>query len=105
LRTVILHKTDIVLNKARLKQILDSKGLGYNELHERITDPNGKYGLDLSYKGFMTVMSNRSSWKLIYAHAITDTLNIDITDIFDVVEIDIDKLAEQKKKWQEKYQK
>ena len=105
MRTVILHKTDIKLNKERLKKILDSKGMGYNELHEKISDPNGKFGLDITYKGFMSLMSNRSSWKLLYAHAITEVLNISINDIFDVVKVDTDKLKREKEEWKEKYQK
>lgn len=104
-RTVILHKTDIVLNKARLKEVLDSKGMDFTELHERISDVNGKFGLDITYKGFMSLLSNRSTWKLIYAHAITDMLNIRTSDIFDIVKVDTDKLAKEKEKWKEKYQK
>jgi|SRR5690606_488874 len=101
-RTVILHKTDIKLNKNKLKAVLDSKGMGYNELHEKVVD---KFGLDLTYKGFMSLMSNRSSWKLLYAHAITEVLNINTNDIFDIVEIDIDKKAKEKEAWKAKYQK
>ena len=104
-RTTILHKTDIVLNKNRLKGILDRKGMGYIELHEKISDPNGKFGLDITYKGFMSLLSNRSTWKLIYAHAITDVLNIGINDIFDVIKVDTEKLAKEKEEWKRKYQK
>lgn len=101
-RTVTLHKTDIKLNKKRLKEVIDSKGMSYKELHEKVVD---KFGLDLEYKGFMSLMSNRSSWKLLYAHAITEVLNISTNDIFDVVEVDTDKLAKDKEAWKAKYQK
>jgi hypothetical protein len=104
MRTTILHKTDIRLNKDKLKEILDSKGLGYIELHEKVSDPNGKFGLDITYKGFMSLLSNRSTWKLIYAHAITDILNISTSDIFDIVKVDTEKLAKEKEEWKEKYQ-
>jgi len=102
MRTVSLHKKDIILNKRKLKELIDSKGMGYIELHEKVVDV---YGLDLTYKGFMSLLSNRSTWKLLYAHAITDVLNIHIGDIFDVVDVDIEKKAKDKEKWKEKYQK
>jgi hypothetical protein len=105
MRTVTLHKTDIVLNKGKLKAILDRKGMGYIELYERISGDGSAFGLDISYKGFMSLLSNRSTWKLIYAHAITEVLYINTNDIFDVIKVDTDKLAKEKEKWREKYQK
>lgn len=99
---VILHGKDIILNKKKLKNILDGRGMSYIDFHEKVVNA---YKLDLTYKGFMSLMDNRSSWKLLYAHAMTDVLNIKISDIFDVIEIDIDKKIEEKKVWREKYQK
>lgn len=101
-RTPTIHKKEMILNKKNLKDILDRKGLGYTELHSNLFD---KYGLDLTYKGFMSLLSNRSTWKLLYAHAIADVLHIDYTDIFEVVDVDKDKVLEAKEKWKEKYQK
>ena len=101
MRTVTLHEKDIIINRDKLKKQLDSRGMGYIELHEKIVSV---YGLDLTYKGFMTILSNRATWKLLYAHAITDVLNVGITDVFDVIDIDIEEKAKEKKKWQEKYQ-
>jgi hypothetical protein len=102
MRTVTLHKKDIVLNRRKLKEVLDRRGLNYKELYNKVIDD---FGLDLHYKGFMSLLSNRSSWKLLYSHAITDVLKISTDDIFDVVDIDIDKKIEEKEKWKEKYQK
>lgn len=105
MRTVILHKTDIKLDKKKLKEVLDSKGMSYIELYNKVSDPNGKFGLDITYKGFMSLLGNRSTWKLIYSHAITDILNINTSDIFEVVKVDIDKLVVEKEKWKQKYEK
>jgi hypothetical protein len=100
-RTVTLHKKDIILNRKKLKEILDSKGISYIELHEKVVD---KFGLDITYKGFMSLLSNRSTWKLLYAHAITEVLHITTNDVFEVVDIDIKKKAKEKEEWKEKYQ-
>jgi hypothetical protein len=96
-----IHKTDILLNKANLKKIIDSKGISYMELYEKIRD---KYGLDLSYKGFMTLLSNRSTWKLIYAWCIVEVLMIDFKEIFELVEINIDEKKKEKELWKKNYQ-
>jgi hypothetical protein len=101
-REVSLHEKDIILNKNKLKNILNKKGLSYIDFHAKVIDA---YGLDLSYKGFMSLLDNRSSWKLLYAYAITDVLNIGIKDIFDVIDVDIDKKAKEKEEWKRKYQK
>lgn len=101
-RTVSLHEKDIILNKNKLKNILDKKGLSYIDFYTKVVDV---YGLDLSYKGFMSLLTNRSSWKLLYAYAMTDILNIEIKDIFDVIDVDINKKAKEKEEWKRKYQK
>lgn len=104
-RTVSLHKKDVILNKDKLKAILDSKGMSYIDFYEKVSDVYGKEWLDLTYKGFMSLMSNRSSWKLLYAVAMTDTLDVKIREIFDIIDVDIEKKAKEKKKWKEKYQR
>lgn len=101
-RTPTIHEKEIVINKNKLKSILDSKGMEYKELHKKIYD---KYGLDLRYKGFMSLLDNRSTWKLLYAHAISDILNIDYLEIFEIVDIDVEKVRKYKEKWKQRYQK
>ncbi|MER2007463.1 MAG: hypothetical protein ABS939_08415 [Psychrobacillus sp.] len=100
-RTPTIHKTEIMLNKRKLADILYHRGMEYTELHRKIVD---KYGLDISYKGFMSLLSNRSTWKLLYAHAISDILLIDYMEIFEIVSIDVEKVKKAKEKWKEKYQ-
>ncbi|UUV46060.1 transcriptional regulator [Bacillus phage vB_BanS-Thrax3] len=79
------HKKDIKLNREKLQEILNSQKMGYIELHEKVSQ---RYGLDLQYKGFMSLMSNKSSWKLLYAHAIADVLRINYNDIFEIVDVE-----------------
>ena len=101
-RNILLHKKDIILNKKKLKSVLDKQGIDYTELHKRVVDT---FVLDLTYKGFMSLMSNRSSWKFLYAIAIIDVLRVDKYEIFDIVDVDTDKKMKEKKAWMEKYQK
>ena len=101
-RTILLHRKDVILNRDNLRVILDKKDLTYIQLYESVAD---KYGIDLTYKGFMSLMSNRSSWKLLYAIAIIDTLKVDVGDIFDIVDVDIEKKVKDKKVWREKYER
>jgi hypothetical protein len=101
-RTVTLHKKEFILNRKKLKNILDNKGISYSELHEKVVD---KFGLDITYKGFMSLLSNRSTWKSLYSHAITEVLLVTTNDIFEVVDVDIEKKAKEKEEWKEKYQK
>ncbi|AKQ08392.1 hypothetical protein PQE66_gp077 [Bacillus phage PBC2] len=79
------HKKDIKLNREKLQEILNSQKMGYIELHEKASQ---RYGLDLQYKGFMSLMSNKSSWKLLYAHAIADVLKVNYNDIFEIVDVE-----------------
>lgn len=97
-----IHKTDVVLDGEKLKDIIDKKGMDYTELYETTKE---QYGLDLTYKGFMSLLKNRSNWKLIYAWAIADVLKTNIADLFCMIDIDVDKAIKDKEKWKEKYQK
>lgn len=101
-RTPTIHGKEIIIDKDKLKNILDERGLEYIEFHKKLED---EFQLDLSYKGFMSLLSNRSTWKLLYAHAIATVLNIDYKEIFVVVDVDVDKAKTAKEKWKEKYQK
>lgn len=101
-RTPTIHEKEIKINKNKLKDLIDSRGLEYIQFHTRLVD---SYGLDLTYKGFMSLLSNKSSWKLLYAHAIAETLKVDYMDIFEVVEVDVEEVKRKRAEWKEKYQK
>ena len=49
----------------------------------------------------MSLLDNRSTWKLVYAWAIVSTLNIKYEDIFDLVTIDVGKCLEKRKNGRE----
>lgn len=101
-RTPTIHKKEISLNKKKLKSILDAKGLEYIQLHKKI---ERKFGLDLKYVSFMSLLDNRVTWKLLYAHAIVDALQIQYDDIFEIVDVNVEEKLEEKITWKEKYEK
>lgn len=101
-RDVMLHQKDIIINREKIKKTLKSKAMGYIDLYSKVVS---QYGLDISYKGFMSLLSNRSSWKLLYAYAIADALNVKIEDIFEVINVDIEKKKKEKEEWKRKYQR
>ena len=97
-----IHETDIILNREELKKVLDSQEMEYIQLYDKAQK---KYGLDMSYKGFMSLISNRSAWKLIYAWAIADVLNVDIKVIFNKVNVDVEAKKREKEEWNKQYGK
>lgn len=88
-RSPIVHRTEIMVNRKKLKAVLDCKGLEYIDLYNLIVV---KFGIDLSYKGFMSIIAGKATWKLLYAYAIVDVLNIQIMDIFELIEMDVEKV-------------
>lgn len=101
IRTSTIHKTDMVINKGKLTELLDTKNLEFIDLHNKIST---KFGLDLGYKGFMSLISGRATWKLLYAYAIADILDVDILDIFELITVDVEQRKKEKDEWKQKYQ-
>lgn len=91
----------MLLDREILRRILEKKDMEYADLHQEVKD---QYGLDLSYKGFMSLMSNRSTWKLLYAHAISDVLKTNYQELFKVVDVDVDEVKKYKEWWKGRYQ-
>ncbi|AGI11874.1 hypothetical protein X915_gp095 [Bacillus phage vB_BanS-Tsamsa] len=87
MRKFLIHDKDIKLNKSKLDAILDSQKMDYTELHDKICK---QFGLKISYKGFMNILSNRNSWKFLYAYALCELLKVNSNDIFELVDVDVD---------------
>lgn len=98
----VIHKKEILLNREKLDSILGAKSRGYIELYNETTK---RYGLNLSYKGFMHLLANRVTWKLTYAWAVSRTLGVNIEDIFEEVEINVEEKVREKEEWKKKYEK
>ncbi len=97
----VFAKKDIVLDRAKMEYIMMSKNIIYKELWENL---NEKYGLDIGYKGFMSLINNRSNWKLLYAYTICEELNIEIKDIFRLVEVDVEEKKKEREAFKKKYE-
>lgn len=97
-----IHGQDVHLDKVRLKEILDSKGLEYQQLFYKMKE---EYDLDMSYKGFMSLTTNKSAWKLVYAWALAESLDVDIRDIFSKVKVDKEAKKQEKAVWNKAYGK
>lgn len=97
-----IHQTDVIIDRQLLTNILESRDMEFKDLHGKIVE---EYGLDLSYKGFMSLIGNRSSWKLIYAWAMSDILNTDIKTLFTKQNIDVGEKIKEKEEWKKKYQR
>lgn len=102
IRSSTIHKMDMEINKDELKLILDSRGMNFVELHRRIVD---KFGLDLSYKGFMSLLYNQSSWKLLYAYVIQEVVDVPFTQFFKLVTVDVEDRKRQKQEFKIKYER
>ena len=99
---MVVHKKDVAIKRELLKDLLKLKKMKHKTLYEKIVN---SYGLDLSYKGFMALISNRSSWKLLYAWAICDVLGVELERLFEIVDVDIEQKIKEKQEWKEKYEK
>ncbi|UGO50689.1 hypothetical protein PQE68_gp098 [Bacillus phage vB_BanS_Sophrita] len=99
MRTFLIHKKDIKLNKTKLDAILDSQKMDYTELHDKICK---EFGLQISYKGFMNILSNRNSWKFLYAYALCELLKVNYNQIFELIDVDVDAELNQRQKMKNK---
>ncbi|MFQ3543523.1 hypothetical protein Q7A53_05505 [Halobacillus rhizosphaerae] len=102
MRTHALHEKSVVLDRKKLDEIMEKKGLDYTLLHNKLVE---NYGIDMAYKSFMNLMYNRISWKLIYAWVLADSLNKSMYDLFEIVDVDVKKKEKLNEEWKRKYQK
>lgn len=79
------HKVNTVINEDKLKFLLQQRGWTYKELVERLRN---RYGVEIKYKGLVPLFSNKANWKLLYAYILCDLLEVNINDLFDLVESD-----------------
>lgn len=86
-RHFLLHKQDVFINKDKVDRLMAGKFKTYKDILEQM---KVKYGIVMSYKGFFTLLSNKSSWKLLYAMALCEVLETDINTLFEIKEVDLD---------------
>lgn len=99
----IYNKADVHLKRECLEEILKLKGWTYKELLERL----GYYGIQLQYRGFMSLIQNKVTWKLFYAMALAEVVETTIENLFKIVyysEEDIKRMQEEYERSKQEYE-
>jgi hypothetical protein len=77
----IQHKMDICIKREKVDRFLTENDWRLTEFLSRIQI---KYGIDLQYKGFSSLLDNKCTWKLLYAYVISDFMGLSIYELFEV---------------------
>ncbi|RFU63679.1 hypothetical protein D0469_19325 [Peribacillus saganii] len=67
------------INKKKFTSLIDEKQWTAKEFHDRW---KSKYGFSMKYNNFMELLNNKVNWKLVYAFAIAEMLEININELF-----------------------
>lgn len=67
------------INRDVFKSLAKLNGITQLEIVEILSV---RYRIDISYKGFNSLMTNKASWKLMYAMALSEILDTPITELF-----------------------
>lgn len=68
------------INRQLFQSIIGQKKWTARDFHQRWI---ATYGLKMGYSNFMELMNNNISWKLEYAFAISEMLEVEIYDLFE----------------------
>jgi hypothetical protein len=71
---------DAKINRQKFQSLIGAKQWTAKEFHERWTNV---YGFSIGYKNFMELINNNVSWKLVYAFAIAEMLEVDVYNLFE----------------------
>lgn len=99
-RKINKNKKEVVLNKEAFEAYLGDNV--YKDIWHEMTTT---YGIDISYNGFGSMIRGLNTWKLTYAWILAEILHVKVEDLFVLVDVDVDKKIQERKEWQEKYQK
>lgn len=82
--------TDAKINRQKFQSLIGRKKWTAKEFHERWV---GVYGFKMRYTNFMELINNNVSWKLVYALAISEMLEVNVGELFDFIkDEDIEKI-------------
>lgn len=99
-RKINENEKEVVLDRVKFDSYL-----GKNSYKSIWHEMQSVYGLDLSYNAIGSMIRGQNTWKLTYAWVVAKILGTTIDDLFILVDIDVDKKLQEKKEWQDKYQK
>jgi DNA-binding Xre family transcriptional regulator len=84
----VKRAVNVEINRAKLDRLMLKKRWKPNDL---ILQMKEIYGIDLKYKSLMALLSNKVTWKLLYAVVICQLLDTEINYLFDIVNNNDDK--------------
>jgi hypothetical protein len=70
---------DAKLNRQKFQSLIGQKNWTAKEFHTRWKK---NYGFAMRYNNFMELVNNNLNWKLLYAFAIADMLEVSIDELF-----------------------
>lgn len=70
---------EAVINEELIAVLMVRNKWTVKYFHEELTE---KYGLHIGYKMFVKLMKNKYTWKLTYALALCDFLDMDVRELF-----------------------
>lgn len=73
---------DAKLNRTKLSLIIGKKQWTAKELYNRW---KVRYGAKMGYTSFMELLNNNVGWKLSYAFALSEMLEVDIYELFEFI--------------------
>ncbi|MGH0951168.1 helix-turn-helix domain-containing protein [Bacillus mycoides] len=82
MRKKVKDKYQVLLNRGNFNRHLAAKDLNITKLVEKL----GEEGIFISYTTLTNLVYNANTWKLTYAVMICKILDLEIFDIFDIVE-------------------
>lgn len=82
MRKKVKDKYEVLLNRGNLDRYLAAKDLNITKLRDKLEEE----GIIISYTTLTNLLYNANTWKLTYAVMICKILDLEIFDIFDIVE-------------------
>lgn len=73
-------ETTAQINRQRFQALIGVKEWTAKDFHERWTRA---YKFKMGYNNFMELINNNVSWKLVYAFAISEMLEVDVAELFE----------------------
>lgn len=71
--------TDAYIDRQKFQMLIGGKQWTAKEFHQRWTS---RYGFKMKYNNFMELINNNVGWKLVYAFAISEMLEVNIDELF-----------------------
>lgn len=72
-------ETTAEINRQKFQSLIGARAWTAKDFHERWTR---EYKFKMKYNNFMELINNNVSWKLVYAFAMAEMLEVEISELF-----------------------